>query len=282
MACASAAGQVAAISGFLDQRGCYIVEFSQFDDELTHRFFARVLYRTDPDRTPPLSRMREEFQATADRFGMDWEMHDVAVRRRVLIMVSKFDHCLNDLLYRHRTGELNMEITAVVSNHPDLQPLADWHGVRFLHLPVTPATKAVQEARLLAMVEETGTELVVLARYMQVLSNGICERLKGRIINIHHSFLPSFKGAKPYHQAHHRGVKLIGATAHYVTPDLDEGPIIEQDGRARRSHVSARTTRGGRARFGEPGPGQGREAPHRTPRVPQRQQDRHLPLTKGR
>lgn len=226
--CTSAAGQVAAISGFLDKHGCYIVEFAQFDDESSGRFFARTLYRTAPDRTPSLAYMRAGFRSVAVRFAMDWGIHDLAVPRRVLIMVSRFDHCLNDLLYRYRTSELRMDITAVVSNHEDLRPLSEWHGVPFVHLPVTPATKAAQEARLLAIVEETGTELVVLARYMQVLSDGFCARLKGRIINIHHSFLPGFKGAKPYHQAHRRGVKLIGATAHYVTADLDEGPIIEQ------------------------------------------------------
>lgn len=226
--CASAAGQVAAISGFLDEHGCYICEFDQFDDEAAGRFFARVLYRTAPGRTPPLVDMRAGFRSVAARFGMEWSLHDPAVPRRVLIMVSKFDHCLGDLLYRRRRGELNMEVTAVVSNHDDMRPLSEWHGVPFVHLPVSPATKAAQEARLAAIVEETGTELIVLARYMQVLSDGFCEHLRGRIINIHHSFLPGFKGAKPYHQAHRRGVKLIGATAHYVTADLDEGPIIEQ------------------------------------------------------
>lgn len=224
----SAAGQVAAISGSLDVRACYVVEFAQFDDELSRQFFARVLYRADPARTPPLAAMRAEFEPIAERFGTDWNMHDVMVRRRVLIMVSKFDHCLNDLLYRHRVGDLAVEITAVVSNHADLQKLVELHGLRFVHLPVTPSTKARQEEQLLAILEETGTELVILARYMQVLSNETCQRLRGRIINIHHSFLPSFKGARPYHQAHQRGVKLIGATAHYVTADLDEGPIIEQ------------------------------------------------------
>ena len=209
----SAAGQVAAISGFLDARGCYIAEFAQFDDQLSRRFFARVLYRTDPARTPSLAKMRAAFQPTAERFGADWDMHDVAVRRRVVIMVSKFNHCLNDLLYRHRIGDLAMEITAVVSNHLDLQALVAWHGLRFVHLPITPSNKAEQEQRLLRIVEETGTELVILARYMQVLSDGTCERLRGRIINIHHSFLPSFRGAKPYHQA-----QLLSYAGIWVTP----------------------------------------------------------------
>jgi formyltetrahydrofolate deformylase len=229
VACASARGQVAAISGFLDQRGCYINEFAQFDDVSSGRFFVRCRFRTDPQATPPLVRLRQAFaEGPAARFDMDWAIHDPARRPRVLILVSRFDHCLNDLLYRHRTGELRMDIPAVISNHPDLEPLARQHGIPFLHLPVTPETKAAQEARLRALIAETGSELIVLARYMQVLSDGLCAELHGRAINIHHSFLPGFKGAKPYHRAYERGVKLIGATAHYVTADLDEGPIIEQ------------------------------------------------------
>ena len=226
--CASAPGQVAAISGFLDQRGCYIMEFSQFDDTGRNWFFARTLFRTDPKKTPSLSQLRQEFEATANRFDMEWAIRDTTVQPRVLIMVSKFDHCLNDLLYRRRIGELRMDVPAVVSNHPDLEPLAQRHDIPFIHLPVTSATKAAQEARLLEIIEETKSELVVLARYMQILSDDLCEKLKGRAINIHHAFLPGFKGAKPYHQAYERGVKLVGATAHYVTADLDEGPIIEQ------------------------------------------------------
>ncbi len=226
--CASAPGQVAAISGFLDQRGCYIMEFSQFDDTGRNWFFARTLFRTDPKKTPSLNQLRQEFEATATRFDMEWAIRDTTVQPRVLIMVSKFDHCLNDLLYRRRVGDLKMDVPAVVSNHPDLEPLAQRHDIPFIHLPVTPETKAAQEARLLEIVEETKTELVVLARYMQILSDDLCENLSGRAINIHHAFLPGFKGARPYHQAYERGVKLIGATAHYVTADLDEGPIIEQ------------------------------------------------------
>jgi formyltetrahydrofolate deformylase len=229
VACASARGQVAAISGFLDERGCYINEFAQFDDVSSGRFFVRCCFRTDPQATPPLARLRQAFaEGPAARFDMAWTIHDPAHRPRVLILVSRFDHCLNDLLYRHRTGELRMDIPAVISNHPDLEPLARQHGIPFLHLPVTPETKAAQEARLRALIAETGSELIVLARYMQVLSDGLCAELHGRAINIHHSFLPGFKGAKPYHRAYERGVKLIGATAHYVTADLDEGPIIEQ------------------------------------------------------
>jgi formyltetrahydrofolate deformylase len=170
-----------------------------------------------------------EFAPIALTFGMEWGIHDTSARDRVLVMVSKFGHCLNDLLYRHRIGSLHGEIAAVVSNHSDFDSLVSSYGVPFHHVPVTPETKPQAEARLLHLVEEHRIDLVVLARYMQVLTDELCEKLAGRIINIHHSFLPSFKGAKPYHQAHERGVKLIGATAHYVTADLDEGPIIEQE-----------------------------------------------------
>jgi formyltetrahydrofolate deformylase len=159
---------------------------------------------------------------------MDWHIHDPKVPVKTLIMVSKYDHCLDDILYRRRKGEFNMEVTAVVSNHVDLRAMVEREGIPFIHLPVTKDTKAQQEQRLLEIVDETGTELVVLARYMQILSNELSAKLSGRCINIHHSFLPGFKGAKPYHQAYDRGVKVIGATAHYVTSDLDEGPIIEQ------------------------------------------------------
>ena len=226
--CDSRMGTVAAVSGFLASRQCYITAMQQFDDVLSGRFFLRTTFFGEPGRTPDLAGLRAGFTEVAAREQMEWTMHDASQRTRVLIMVSKFDHCLDDLLYRHRTGELAMDITAVVSNHPDLKPLADWHKIPFIHLPVTPATKAAQEQRLLDIVAETRSDLVVLARYMQILSDDLCGRLRGRAINIHHSFLPGFKGAKPYHQAHERGVKLTGATAHYVTADLDEGPIIEQ------------------------------------------------------
>ena len=227
--CESARGQIAAISGFLDEKRCYINELAQFDDTASGRFFVRCRFRVEPDATPPLPELRRAFaQGPAARFAMEWALHDAAARPRALILVSRLDHCLNDLLYRQQIGELRMEIAAVASNHPDLEPLAAHHGIPFVHLPITPASKPAQEARLLALIEETGSELVVLARYMQVLSDGLCARLHGQAINIHHSFLPGFKGAKPYHRAHERGVKLIGATVHYVTADLDEGPIIEQ------------------------------------------------------
>ena len=168
------------------------------------------------------------FQQVADEFAMDWEIHDTTVRPRVLIMVSRFEHCLNDLLYRYRTGVLNIEIPAIVSNHTDLADLAEWHGIPYFHIPVDQNGPAEAESRLKKIIQETDTELVVLARYMQILSDDLCGQLQGHVINIHHSLLPGFKGGRPYHQAHARGVKLIGATAHYVTEDLDEGPIIEQ------------------------------------------------------
>jgi formyltetrahydrofolate deformylase len=226
--CPSAPGQVAAISNFLAERNCYIMEMAQFDDITTHRFFARTVFRSEPGKTPTLARLEQKFAEIAMAHQMEWAIHDTLVRPRVLLMVSKFDHCLDDLLYRYRTGELKMEIPVVVSNHPDLEHLVRWYEIPFIHLPVTPQNKREQEARLLEIIAESKTDLVVLARYMQILSAELCDKLQGRAINIHHSFLPGFKGAKPYHQAFERGVKLIGATAHYVTTDLDEGPIIEQ------------------------------------------------------
>ena len=226
--CPSGPGQVAAVSAFLDSRGCYIDELAVFDDEISGRFFVRCVFRGAIDQPAALETLRQQFAPVAQRFAMNWAMHARAERARVLIMVSKFDHCLNDLLYRWRVGELAMDITAIVSNHRDLQPIADAHGLAFHHLPVTPESKPAQEQQLMQIASASSTELMVLARYMQVLSPDLCTQLAGRAINIHHSFLPGFKGAKPYHQAHERGVKLIGATAHFVTSDLDEGPIIEQ------------------------------------------------------
>ena len=228
VACPSKSGQVAAISGFLDGHGCYINEFSCFDDDLSERFFVRAVFRPGSDAAAIPSSLRADFEPVAARFNMEWAMHALSVRPKVLIMVSKLDHCLRDLLYRWRIGELKIDIVGVVSNHPDLGPLVAVDGLPFHHLPISEATKPEQEAKLMQIVTTTGAELVVLARYMQVLSQELCDRLEGRAINIHHSFLPGFKGAKPYHQAYARGVKLIGATAHYVTTDLDEGPIIEQ------------------------------------------------------
>lgn len=226
--CDSRMGTVAVVSGFLASRNCYITDMQQFDDILSGKFFTRVTFYGDPAGTPSLDLLRQQFEHVAQKEVMQWAIHDAAKKPRVLLMVSKFDHCLHDLLYRNRTGELCMEITAIVSNHADLRHLADGHNIPYLYLPVTQETKMEQESRLLKIIDETQSELVVLARYMQILSDDLCEKLRGKAINIHHSFLPGFKGAKPYHQAHERGVKLTGATAHYVTADLDEGPIIEQ------------------------------------------------------
>ncbi len=226
--CASRMGTTAAITGFLATRRFYLMEMHQFDDTSSQRFFVRITFCGVAGEAVDLEALRAQFQPVANREEMQWRIHDSRERTRVLIMVSNLDHCLEDLLYRQRTGELKMDITAVVSNHLTMQPIAARHELPFFHLPVTPATKAQQERRLMELVDSTHTELVVLARYMQILSDELCGRLKGRAINIHHSFLPGFKGAKPYHQAYDRGVKVIGATAHYVTHDLDEGPIIEQ------------------------------------------------------
>ncbi len=235
LSCDDRPGIVGAVGTFLAEHRCNILESAQFGDVDTNRFMMRVSFERLAD-APDEAALVRAFEAVAAHFAMQWELHDAAVRPKVLLMVSKFDHCLNDLLYRWRVGALAMEPVAIVSNHRDTYRLAASYDIPFHHLPVTPATKAVQEAKLLALIEETGAELVVLARYMQVLSDALCARLTGRAINIHHSFLPSFKGAKPYTQAHARGVKLIGATAHYVTSELDEGPIIEQEV-ARVSHT---------------------------------------------
>jgi len=227
--CDSRTGTVARLSGFLAHRGCYITEMQQFDDLITCRFFTRVGFYGDPQITPALSELRQQFESDVAQIEkMDWAIFEADEKARVLVMVSRFDHCLVDLLYRNRTGELKMQITAVVSNHTDLKALVESHGLPFIHVPVTASSKPQAEQELMEIIRRTDSELVVLARYMQVLSDNLCEQLRGRAINIHHSFLPGFKGAKPYHQAYERGVKLTGATAHYVTADLDEGPIIEQ------------------------------------------------------
>jgi formyltetrahydrofolate deformylase len=226
LSCPDRIGIVAAVAGFLTERQGNILASAQFDDRSSNRFFMRVQFEIDGrDKAG----VEEEFAAVAGAFAMDWELSDVAVRPRLLILVSKFGHCLNDLLYRYGSGQLKAEIPAIVSNHRDFYRLAASYDVPFHHLPVTRDTKAAQERKLLDLVAEERIDCVVLARYMQVLSRHLCQELSGRAINIHHSFLPSFKGAAPYTQAHARGVKLIGATAHYVTADLDEGPIIEQD-----------------------------------------------------
>ncbi|HYE50441.1 MAG TPA: formyltetrahydrofolate deformylase, partial [Azospirillaceae bacterium] len=226
LSCPDRIGIVAAVSGCLSEQGCNIIDSAQFGDRISGRFFLRISFAAPEGGTDAV---RAGLAPVAERFGMDWQLTDAERRQRVLIMASKFGHCLNDLLYRYRTGALAMEVPAIVSNHRDFYQLAAWHDIPFHHLPVTAATKARQEERLMEIIEAERIDLVVLARYMQVLSPELCARLAGRCINIHHSFLPSFKGAKPYHQAHERGVKLIGATAHYVTSNLDEGPIIEQE-----------------------------------------------------
>ncbi|MFF2654011.1 formyltetrahydrofolate deformylase [Streptomyces sp. NPDC058045] len=227
LSCPDKQGIVHAVSSYLFMTGCNIEDSQQFGDHDTGLFFMRVHFSAQAPVT--VEKLRASFAAVGDSFQMDWQMHRAGHRMRVVLLVSKFGHCLNDLLFRSRSGALPVEIVAVVSNHTDFAELAASYDVPFHHIPVTRDTKAQAEAQLLELVREENVELVVLARYMQVLSDDLCKQLSGRIINIHHSFLPSFKGAKPYHQAHARGVKLIGATAHYVTADLDEGPIIEQE-----------------------------------------------------
>ncbi|MFI7588236.1 formyltetrahydrofolate deformylase [Spongisporangium articulatum] len=231
LSCPDRPGIVYAVTSYLVQHNCNILQSQQYGDlgpTGTDRFFMRVQFST-PDPVETHERLSRAFQAVADSFQMDWHLVDASARYRVLIMVSKFGHCLNDLLFRHRIGALDVDIPAVVSNHTDFADLVESQGIPFVHLPVTRDNKPQAEAQLLELVEKESVDLVVLARYMQVLSPQLCETLSGRVINIHHSFLPSFMGARPYQQAHARGVKLIGATAHYVTSDLDEGPIIEQD-----------------------------------------------------
>lgn len=229
LSCPDAPGIVHAVAGLLLQQECTIVQSSQFGSATTGTFYLRVEFAHVDGSPLDLDVLRAEIAVLGARFGMAWRLADVAQRARVVIMVSRFAHCLNDLLFRNSIGELNLEVVAVVSNHPDLRRIAASFGVPFQVVPVTPGTKAAAEAQLLDLVRQEQVDLVVLARYMQILSAELCDHLTGRAINIHHSMLPSFKGARPYHQAHARGVKFIGATAHYVTADLDEGPIIEQE-----------------------------------------------------
>jgi formyltetrahydrofolate deformylase len=228
LSCQNRPGIVAAVTTYLFEHGGDIREAQQFDDSETGKFFARIAFDITGDAT--IDSMRAQFADIAEKFALNWTINDHSKPRRVMLLVSKFDHCLVDLLYRWRIGELEMLPTAIVSNH-SIETLAgvDFNDLPFYHLPVTKESKMEQEAQIWGLVRETRSELVVLARYMQVLSDALTAKLVGKCINIHHSFLPGFKGAKPYHQAHMRGVKLIGATAHYVTADLDEGPIIEQD-----------------------------------------------------
>jgi formyltetrahydrofolate deformylase len=229
LSCPDQPGIVAALSAALFETGCNILEAHQFNDDETLRFFTRLRFAIVKDGFT-IDQVRERFGAVGKTFGMDWIIRDLSEKQRVLLLVSRFDHCLADILYRWRTGELPMEISGIISNYPrDSYAHLDLDGIPFHFLPITKETKTEQEAAIWQVVEACQPELVVLARYMQILSDEMASFLSGRCINIHHSFLPGFKGAKPYHQAHIRGVKLIGATAHYVTPDLDEGPIIEQD-----------------------------------------------------
>ena len=228
LSCPDKPGIVYAVSSFLVQHSGNILASQQYGEPPDGRFFMRVHF-TVPPPGQPIAELERAFSWVAESFHMSWRMHDTAARTRTLVMVSRLGHCLNDLLFRWKTGTLPVDITGVVSNHPDFAELAASYQLPFHHFPVTPQTKAEAEAQLLSLIDADQAELIVLARYMQILSGEVCKRVEGRMINIHHSFLPSFKGAKPYHQAHARGVKLVGATAHYVTPDLDEGPIIEQD-----------------------------------------------------
>ena len=227
VSCKSTRGIVAAITRYLAEKGCYIADSSQFDDLQTGLFFMRLTFASQAGAT--LDDLKAGFEPVKARFAMDAEILDSEHRMKVLLMVSRFGHCLNDLLYRWKIGALPIDIVGVISNHFDYQKVIVNHDIPFHHIKVTKENKPQAEAQLMDLIETSGTELVVLARYMQVLSDSMCRKMSGRIINIHHSFLPSFKGANPYKQAYDRGVKLIGATAHYVTADLDEGPIIEQD-----------------------------------------------------
>ncbi|MER1967770.1 formyltetrahydrofolate deformylase [Castellaniella sp. GW247-6E4] len=227
LSCPDRMGIVHHVSGWLLTRHGNIIHSQQFGDSDTERFFLRIHFSLPHESA--IDELARDFEGVARRFSMHFEIHDKRRKARLLILVSRQGHCLNDLLFRTQSGQLPVEIAGVVSNHPDFGPLAQAHGVPFHHLPVSPETRAAQERRILDLAERERVDLVVLARYMQILTQDMCRALEGRAINIHHSFLPSFKGARPYHQAHDRGVKIIGATAHYVTQDLDEGPIIEQD-----------------------------------------------------
>lgn len=225
--CPSRLGTVDVVTRFLKEQACYITELHSFDDYQGGQFFIRAAFRPEGIDFSDTA-FHERFASRAAEFDMTFELMAPGYRLPVVIMVSKADHCLNDLLYRYRTGQLAIDVRAVVSNHPDLEPLAQWHGLPYHYLPITADTRQQQETEVRRIVEESGAELVILARYMQVLSPELCHHFAGRAINIHHSLLPGFKGAKPYHQAYEKGVKLVGATAHYINDDLDEGPIIAQ------------------------------------------------------
>jgi formyltetrahydrofolate deformylase len=228
LSCPDKPGIVYAVASFLVQQSANILASQQYGESPDGRFFMRVHFSVPPGGVQ-LAELERGFSWVAEAFHMSWQLHDAAARLRTLIMVSRLGHCLNDLLFRWKTGSLPVEVVGVVSNHDDFAELAASYRLPFHHIPVTPQARAAAEAQLFDVIDEARADLIVLARYMQILSGEVCKRAEGRMINIHHSFLPSFKGAQPYHQAHARGVKLVGATAHYVTPDLDEGPIIEQD-----------------------------------------------------
>ncbi|QVL56305.1 MAG: formyltetrahydrofolate deformylase [Simkaniaceae bacterium] len=227
LSCNDQVGIVAAVTGGLADKGLFILELSQYSDPTTGQFFMRIYFETTIEVSE--KEVSKAFDTIAKQFKMTWDLHDKGFRPKVLLMVSKHSHCLNGILYRWSNGSLPVEIAAVVSNHADLEKMASWYNVPFHLIPITSENKSIQEDKLLQLVEKEGIDLIVLARYMQILTEKLCQKMSGRIINIHHSFLPSFKGAKPYHQAFDRGVKIIGATAHYVTADLDEGPIIDQE-----------------------------------------------------
>ena len=226
LSCPDKPGIIHAVTGIFARHSLNILDLQQFSDRTSEKFFMRVHFGPAPESGTDF--LTPDFQSLASDLKMDYELRAVASKPKVLIMVSKIGHCLNDLLFRQKTGQLAIEIPVIVSNHPEFEGLAKSYGIEFHHLPVTKDTKLAQESQILDLIQKHSIELVVLARYMQVLSPGLCSAMSGKIINIHHSFLPSFKGAKPYHQAYERGVKIIGATAHFVTADLDEGPIIEQ------------------------------------------------------
>jgi formyltetrahydrofolate deformylase len=227
LSCTDHAGIIRDVATFVSSRGGNVLQSNQSTDEVTGKFFLRMDFEVPV--TVQSMCLRDDFAAIAELHRMKWRIAEADVKGRMLVMVSQYGHCLNDLLFRTSIGAMSADVVAIVSNHETFRPLAEHYGIPFYHLPITSETKIEQEKKLLKLIDEHEVDLVVLARYMQILSESLCEKLPGRVINIHHSFLPSFKGARPYHQAHDRGVKLIGATAHYVTSDLDEGPIIEQE-----------------------------------------------------
>ena len=229
MTCPDTVGIVAAVTSFISENGGFICSSSHYGDPSTNRFFMRTVFDSvETKKIKTLDEMKEKFAPIAEKYCMQWDIHNSSYRPKVLIAVSKSGHCLNDLLHKAKMGQIAMDIPAVISNHLDMREIVEWYNIPFYHFPITPETKQLQEEKILKMIDELGIDLFVLARYMQILSPSTTEKLKGRCINIHHSFLPSFKGAAPYQQAYDKGVKLIGATAHYVSSDLDEGPIIEQ------------------------------------------------------